>query len=258
MRLFFLKQFLTVLGSEILKLRRTPVLLVLVVAPYVVTLFFFLFAFYDGERFLGAVDAWTWLGDSSFTFWSMVVLPMWTAIVTAQVAAVEHKADGFKHLFTLPVPRMTLYLAKQTLCWLLAGAAFLGLAVAIAVSGLVLRVLRPGLGFEEALPVGRLLAFAGTVFLASLFLVALHTWVALQRTDVATPIATGFVATASMIALSGLDASLTPYHPWAYPSELVGSWVSGEVQLVWVAVGVAGGVLFAWVAGRSFVARDVL
>lgn len=257
MRLFQ-RPFLAALGAEILKLRRTPVLPMLVLAPYVVTLFFFLFAFYDGERFLSEGEAWTWLGDSSFTFWSLIVLPMWTAIVTAQVAAVEHRAEGFKHLFTLPVRRMTLYLAKQTLCWLLAGAACLGLAMAIVVLGLVLRMLRPGLGFEEALPGGRLLALAGTAFLASLFLVALHTWLALQRADVATPIATGFLATASVLALSGLDAGLTPYHPWAYPSELVGSWVSGEVELVWAAVGVAGGCLFAWVAGHGFVTRDVL
>ena len=106
--------------------------------------------------------------------------------------------------------------------------------------------------------VGRLLAFAGTAFLASLFLVALQTWVALQRTDVATPIVTGFLATVSALAVSGFDASLTRFHPWAYPSQLVGSWVSGEVELVWVAVGVAGGGLFALVAGRSFVTRDVL
>ena len=63
-----------------------------------VTLFFFLFAFYDGERFLSGGEAWTWLGDSSFTFWSAIVLPIWTAIVTAQVAVVEHRAQGFKHL----------------------------------------------------------------------------------------------------------------------------------------------------------------
>ena len=253
-----IRQFLAVLGAEVLKLRRTPVALVLVVAPYVVTLFFFLFAFFDGERFLTGRDAWVWLGDSSFTFWSLVVLPLWTAIVTAQVAAVEHRAGGFKHLFTLPVPRMTLYLAKQTVCWLLAGAAFLGLGLAIALAGLVLRLLRPGLGFEEALPAGRLLGFAGAVFLASLFLVALHTWLALQRTDVAMPIAAGFLATVSVLALAGFDASLTRFHPWAYPSQLVGSWVSGEVEMVWAAVGVAGGGLFAWLAGRSFVSQDVL
>ena len=253
-----MKHLLAILGSEILKLRRTPVLLVLVVAPYVVSLFFFLFAYFDGERFLGGRDAWTWLGDSIFTFWSLIVLPMWTAIITAQVASIEHRAEAFKHLFALPVRRLTLYLAKQTLCWLLTAAAFLSLAVAIAVAGLVLRMLRPGLGFEQAVPSSRLLAFAGVAFLASLFLVALQTWVALQHTDIATPIATGFLATASMLALSGFDASLTAYHPWAYPSQLVGSWVAGEVEWVWMTVGVAGGGLFAFVAGRGFVSRDVL
>lgn len=252
------RHFFAILSAELLKLKRTPVVLVLVVAPYVVTLFFFLFAFFDGERFLSGRQAWLWLGDSSFTFWSLIVLPMWTAIVTVGVTAVEHRAQGFKHLFALPVGRMKLYLAKQLLCWLLAGAAFLGLVLAITIAGLLLRVLRPGLGFEQALPASRLLAFAGAAFLASLFLVAIHTWLAMIRSDAATPIAAGFLATVSVLALSGLDASLTRFHPWAYPSQLIGSWVSGEVEPVWAAVGVLGGAVFTWVAGRSFVSRDVL
>lgn len=252
-----LQRFAAILGTEILKLRRTPVALVTAVAPYVVVLFFGLFAYFDGERFLTGRDAWTWLGDSCFTFFSPVVLPMWAAIVSAQVAAIEHRADSFKHLFALPVRRGSLYLAKQTLCWLLAAAAFLGLAVAIGLAGWVLRELRPGLGFEATPPLARLLAMAGGTFLASLFLMAFQTWVALHRDDVATPIVVGFLATVSALALSGFDADLTRFHPWAYPSQLVGSWVSGKLEPVWAVVGMVGAGLFTWVAGLSFVSRDV-
>lgn len=253
-----MKRFLSVLSAEALKLRRTPVLLLLVLAPYIVTLFFFLFAFFDGRRFLQQGEAWNWLGDSTFTFWCLAVFPMWTAIITAQVATVEHRANGWKRLFTLPVPRLTVYLAKQTLCWLLAAGSFLGLVLAIMLAGVILRLIQPGLGFEEALPFGRLLAFASTAFLASLFLVALQTWLALDRADLATPISIGFLATVSMLALAGLDADLTRFHPWAYPSQVIGSWVAGEVEWVWSLAGLLGGVLFAWVAGRAFVGRDVL
>lgn len=253
-----MRRFLGCLTADLLKLRRTPVALLLVVAPYVVILFFGLFAYFSGPRFLSSAQAWAWLGDSCFTFWSLIVLPMWTALVTAQLAAVEHRAEGFKHLFALAVPRRILYLSKQVLCWLLVAGAFLWLGLGILVGGWLLRWFRPGLGFEAAAPVERLLSFAAGAFLASLFLVAIQTWLALARRDLVTPIAAGFLATVSALALGGFDASLVAYHPWAYPSELVGALVAGEPASVWLLAGVVGGGLFTVVAGWSFVRRDVL
>ncbi len=253
-----MRVFVRCLGAEMLKLKRSSVWLLSLLAPYVVTLFFALFAYFDGERFLSNESAWTWLGDSSFVFFSLIVLPMWAALVTAQVAAIEHRAQSFKHLFALPVKRSTLYQAKQSLCWLLAGGVFLWQVGAIVLAGFLLRWGRPGLGFESPVPWSRFLAFAGGGFLASLFLVAIHTWLALDRRDLVTPIATGFLATVSALALAGLDADLVVYHPWAYASEVVGALVSGEAAWPWMAAGAVGGALFAVVAGWSFVRRDVL
>ena len=253
-----MRRFIGCLAADLLKLRRTPVALLLVVGPYVVVLFFGLFAYFDGQRFLSREQAWLWLGDAAFTFWSLVILPMWTALVTAQVAAIEHRAQGFKHLFALPVPRSILYLTKQTLCWLLVAAAFLCHALGVVVAGWLLRWLHPGLGFEAPVPFERLLIFTAGGFVASCFLVAIQTWLALERGDLVTPIAVGFLATVSALALRGFDASLVVYHPWAYPAELVGALVAGEPVGAWALAGVVGGGLFAGVAGWSFVRRDVL
>ncbi len=250
-------RLLALLVAEGSKVRRTPVPWLVVAAPWVVVAFFALFAFHDGERFLSDERAWTWLFESSLTFWTLVVLPLWAAILTAQVAAVEHAARGLDHLFALPVRRMTVYWAKQILCWLLTAVGFVLLGVAVVVFGLLLRWWRPGMGFEEPLPVDRVPLLA-TAFLASLFLVALHTWLAHLRTDLATPIAVGFLATISVLALAGFDADLVPYLPWAYPSELVRAATTGAWEPSWAVAGTVGGVLFALVAGLSFVRRDVL
>ncbi|MEM8964169.1 MAG: ABC transporter permease [Acidobacteriota bacterium] len=245
-----------VLRAEWIKLRRSGVWPVCVLTPYVIVLFFALFAYFDGERFLRPDRAWTWLIMSTLRFFAGVVLPLWVAAITAQVAAIEHRSRGFKHLFVLPVARWRLYLGKQIVGWGLCLVVMLGLAVALLVAGSILGWLRPELGFDAFPELAPLLVGAFGTTLASGFLIAIHTWVALVRSDLMTPIALGFVATISVVALGAFDADLVVFHPWAYPTQWVKS-LDGTIELVWPLVGAATGALLAMVAGWSFVARDV-
>lgn len=252
------KAFLGVLGAERLKVRRTPVAPLVLIAPYIVVVFFGLFAYFDGRRFLTQANAWPWLMSSAFTFWCLLVVPLWTALLTSQVAAVEHRCGGLGRLFVSPVQRSIPYAAKQTLMWGLVTLAFVWQAGAIVVAGLLLRGSRPGLGFEGAVPWGDLTLFAVGGSLTTFFLVAVHTWVALERTDVALPMAVGFLATLSVLVLHNVDATLVVYHPWAWPSLWVSSVVDGTPEPAWAVVGWIGGASFAAVVGWRFVRRDVL
>jgi hypothetical protein len=48
----------------------------------------------------------------TLTTWTIVVLPLYTALAAALVAALEHQGDNWKHLLALPVARRSIFVAK--------------------------------------------------------------------------------------------------------------------------------------------------
>ena len=255
-----MRAFTRCLIAELLKTRRTPALAMTVVAPYVVVLLPVLIVLVEGSRFLPSsrIGSWSWLARSAFVTWCLVVLPLFLGLLTSLLAAIEHRAHGFRHLFALPVRRLTLYLAKQAAVFALVALAFALLAAGVLLAGLLLRLLRPGLGFEAAVPWRLLAGLALGGLLASGFVTALQTWIALLRQDVAAPIGLAVLATGSVIALRAFDATLVPYHPWSYPGELIRGLLAEGADPAWWVAGLLAGLAFAAVSGWSFTRRDVL
>lgn len=251
--------FLRALSAELLKLKRTAALLVALISLYVVVTIFFLFTFFEGGRIFGSgqIDAWRWLAESTFVTWAGFFLPLAVGLETALAAAIEHRADGFRRLFAMPLRRTTLYQAKQASVLLLVALSFALLALGVLAAGWVLRATHPGLGFGEPAPVGLLLRLALFGALSSFFLLAVQTWVSLVRRDFAAPIALAVLATVALLALRSLDASWLPYHPWAYPGGWWRDLAGDRLDPAWWLAGAAGGALFSVVAGWSFGRRGV-
>lgn len=245
--------------AELLKLRRSAALLVTMISPYLVVLAFGLFTWIEGSRFLHAVNvsSWQWLTDAVLATWCLLVLPLSSGLTIAHCSQLEHQAQGFKHLFALPTPRWHVYLAKLTTAWLLVACSFALLVAGLLASGLLLRWLQPGLGFEAPIPWGYLVGASGGGFLASLFFVSILQWVALERWRLAGPLGLTLLALALLLALRSFGSDLELFHPWAYPSLAAAAWKAGTSHLYWPLAGALGGGLFSLLAGAVFIRRDV-
>ena len=213
-----------------------------------------------GDRFLklAGVSAWGWLAEVAFITWTTFFFPLFLGLLSALLAAVEHRAEGFKHLFALPVGRVTLTAAKHAAALLLVASSYALLALGVVLAGLLLRLLAPDLGFEASPPLAllaRLVVF-GTA--ASTFAAAVQTWIALLRREFASPIALAVLATVSLLALRSMEATLVPYHPWSYPAETVRGLIADGLDPAWWLAGAIGGLLFAAAACWSFSRRDVV
>lgn len=84
-------------------------------------------------------------------------------------------------LYALPIPRGVLYAAKQ-----IGGMVLIGLSTAVligllAVSGLGMRLLIPGLGLEAPVPWLEFARYGLTMFLGSWLVIAIQTWVRQSR-----------------------------------------------------------------------------
>ena len=247
------------LRAEWTKVRRSPALLVTVVSPYVVVLVVALFAFLDGERFLttSGRSAWRWLAETVLTLWSLVVLPLVAALVASHSVRLESEALGFKHLFALPVARWKILSSKAVLSWGFNALSFALLGVGVLAAGLLLRISKQGLGFEEPVPLIEISAGISAAALASLFLVSLLWWIALERSRLVGPIGFTLLALVVLVALRSLGSDLEVFHPFSYPSLAVEAWQRGEPSWFWKLAGSGGGLAFSLVAGAGFVRRDV-
>jgi hypothetical protein len=255
-----MRRTLGLLQGELLKLRRTPALPLASIAPYVVVLLFVLFAFHSGDRLFagGRVDPWRWLAESATRAWCWMILPLFVALETSLAGSVEHRAQGFKHLFVLPRRRLLSYFAKSGALALLLGLSFLLLGLGVLGGGLALRWLSPGLGFEATVPGLFVLLLLTRVFAACGFLLAIHTWIGLRRRDFVLPVSVGFLALVGLLVLESYAPELTRFWPWSYPGAELSAVLEGRTGSAWWLAGVLGGLGFTALAGWSFCRRDVL
>ncbi|MEM9664218.1 MAG: ABC transporter permease [Bacteroidota bacterium] len=187
----------------------------------------------------GEADAWAEVMQAAFCVWSLMLLPLLTALLAAQVAALEHGARSWKHLFAMPVWKG----AHVASMWLavagLTALATTALAVGIAVVGTVVSTLRPALEMPAA-PVLALAQAAGLVYVCTLPLVGGHLWLSIRWPGVGVGLGVAIAGVLTNVVLLNLGAGVwTPYG--LAPSALMQgqSWLAGIGLTVGVAVLVA-------------------
>ena len=120
--------------AELFKLRRTLALWAAFLCPLVVIAMTTAVILSRGPGRIGGPsnDAWDGL-TLSFVFflWCLLGLPLFVALETALLAALEHRENAWKHLFALPIGRWSIYVAT-----LLVAAALVALSsIVLAVGG---------------------------------------------------------------------------------------------------------------------------
>jgi len=245
------------LSAEALKLKRTLALWLVIVLPAAVVFLLFINYLQRGEYLVQAdVDSWLWMTQNILVFWATLFLPLFTALEIALLAGLEHSEKNWKHLFALPVPRWTIYTAK-----LLAGLGIVGLGqMAIwgwtILAGLGLRVLKPGLGFESSFPWLQILGWLFRVYLASWFMVAIHTWISVRWPSLVVSIGAGIAAVIGSLVITNTE--LWRIYPWALPAVVADGFIENKVQLVAIAISLIGGVIVGVVGCWETIRRDVL
>jgi len=241
------------LGAELLKLRRTLALWMLVIAPAVVVAL----QFFGALRFRGTTpppgDGWLMLARSVTNLWAAFMLPLFVALETALLAGVEHGAHTWKHLFALPVPRWAILAAKLLVavaCVVLAGAA---LIVEVAAAGHTLRILKPAFGLGPAVPWAQLLRQVGLVSAGALLMTVIHTWLAVRWPSYTAALATGVVGT--FVTLFAISGTLGKYWPWAQSINTIGG--NGDRLPLALAIGAGGALVAIVLAGWDLLRRDV-
>ncbi len=255
-----MNDLLRAIGIECFKLRRTLALWASLLVPLLVIVMTTALGLSRGAgaRFLPEqTSPWDGMTGVVLSLWCLVGLPLFIALMTALLAGLEHREHAWRHLFTLPIPRWTIYMAK-----LLVGGGLLCLsacilAVGMALEGVLIHALRPGLGLSLPIPwdlIGsRTLSFVG----ASLLMLAVQTWVAIRWRSFVVALTLGIGGSVTTVVLRNVNESssfapVARFFPWAQPYF---AFMYPQMSLFVVAI--VGGVLVAALGCFEVVRRDV-
>jgi hypothetical protein len=246
------------LNAERLKVRRTLALWLAPLAPLVIIALQMAIVLerYQYYRAQEVAKAWIEYGGQAVFLWTVLLLPLFITLETALLANLEHGNSQWKHLFALPLPRGAIYAAKQ-----LSGMAIIGLSMAalhayIVLSGLALRLLAPGLGFEAPVPWWNFFRYIALAYLASWLILALHTWIGLRWHSFVVASAVGVAA--MVVAVVMIQSDWAAWYPWTLPGLVANGLEAGEEVLPQLLLGCLGGPAVALLGGWDVVRRDVL
>jgi len=241
---------LRVLHAELLKLKRTLAFRVIFVLPLLVALLQF-FVLWRARKFGADFKLWETLPKNMLAIWAIFMMPLLITLETALLNGIEHSDKQWKHIFALPIPRHTVYLAKFVVAQVLIAISTLFLCVLTVLVGLAAMQLRPELAHSGAVPYGWLAKYATMVWLAAWLIIAIHTWVSIRWSGFALPLGAGIGGT--FFALFAASASVGKYYPWLLPMNVF----TEERFTVALLLGVVGGVVAALLGCLEFVRRDV-
>ncbi|HSJ56587.1 MAG TPA: ABC transporter permease [Anaerolineae bacterium] len=247
------------LHAERLKLKRTLAFLLAPVAPLVIVALQLAVVLDSADlmRQNLPADPWSAYAGQVVFLWTMLMLPLFVTLETALLANLEHANGQWKHLFALPVSRGAVYAAKQVAALVLIGISMATLYIYLVGSGLVLRVVVPGLGLEAPVPWLPLLRYVVLAFVACWLILAIHTWVALRWHSFVVASTVGIIAMVVAVFIFRSD-TWNAWYPWTLPG-LVTNRLEDNV-LLWreLLFGGLGGIVFALLGGWDVTRRDVV
>jgi hypothetical protein len=142
--------------AEMLKMKRTIALKMVVLSPAIVVLV----VLFVGSQspftvlHLHSNNEWTELARANLRFWAMLMLPLYITLECALIAGLDHSENQWKSLLARPLPRWTLYVAKLTIILAMTAIAMLVLLFGILMDGTILPGLQKEAAFQLPVPWG--------------------------------------------------------------------------------------------------------
>jgi lantibiotic transport system permease protein len=146
-----------------------------------------------------------------------LLLPMLIIFIAYSVNSIEHKADTWKTLFSLPISKLSVYAAKYFYAFFL---VFLCLALFVVFTlgfGNLLSVLKPSLKFNEYNIANTLSHLYLKLFLSSLGILSIQFLLSLLFRDFLKPMGIGFICTITGVILVANNWTYAYLFPYSHP-----------------------------------------
>ena len=193
----------TLIHSEWVKLKKAKVMSLVWISPILASIAGY-FTFFDF-----GINQWMDSFTQMVLIQAPLFLPLLTAIFSAAICRYEHEAGGWRQLFSLPISRVQLFLAKYVIVILLIAVSQLLFIIGLLSVGFIS-------GYSDPIPWQLILPGVAMAWVACLPLAALQLWVSTAWASFAAPVALNVVFTLPTIAVAN-SATYGPWYPWAQP-----------------------------------------
>lgn len=197
---------------ELLKIRRSLVLLMTLACPLAVVILVFAMNLRQATPETMPPEQWPMLWAGVSAMWSWFMLPLYIALSTSLINGNEHRNQTWRLLLSLPISKRQLYAAKATVAIVLMLGAHVALLTATVLAIGVVGVLGfPLTGAFDVRPSNMLWAAP----LAALPLLVLQHALSWHLRSIVPPLAIAVVAT--FVSIQVGSSEYWPYVPWTYP-----------------------------------------
>jgi len=190
-----------------------------VILPLLLCLLVFIGFFNKSDHMLNQPGMMLWFEFSAVLLAIMgsLILPMLIVFIAYSVNSIEHKADTWKTLFSLPISKFSVYTAKYLYAFFL---VFLCLSLFVLFTlgfGNLLSVLKPTLKFSEYNAAGILTKVYFKLFLSSLGILSIQFLLSLLFRDFLKPMGIGFICAVTGAILAGNSWTYAYLFPYSHP-----------------------------------------
>ena len=190
-----------------------------VILPLLICLLLFIAFFSKSDDFKSLPGFMLWLRFASSIFGIMgsFLLPMLIVFIGYSVNSIEHKADTWKTLFSLPISKLSVFGAKYFYAFFLV-LLCLSLFVLFTLGfGNLLSVLKPELKFNEYSIFTTLVLIYCKLFLSSLGILSIQFLLGLLFRDFLKPMGIGFICIITGDFLGGAGWQYAYLFPYSHP-----------------------------------------
>ncbi|WP_183565291.1 ABC transporter permease [Mucilaginibacter sp. SP1R1] len=214
-----MRDFILSFRSEFFKSRKTLGFWATILLPLLICLLLFI-GFYTKSAHLANMPPmmlWLQFSGAILGLMGALLLPMFVIFIAYSVNSVEHKADAWKSLFSLPVSRWAVYAAKYCYALFL---VFLCMAFFVLFTigfGNLLGLLKPMLRFNNYHMEGTLMRLYFKLFLSAAGILSIQFLLSLLWADFLKPMGVGFVATIMGVIAASKGWEYCYLFPYSYP-----------------------------------------
>jgi hypothetical protein len=209
--------FIKSIKNEMLKLKSTFAFWLAIISALFIPAIYFLYYFIKYESLIPptGVNPWEKFMVDQINIAASLLIPMFIILITSLIIQVEHKSSAIKYLFSLPVPKWSIYFGKLIVSVGLILFTYLLFFSAMLVVGLIIGLIHNELNFLDYFPnYQKPLKLFFRSFIAILGIVGIQFWLSFRIKNFIIPLGIGIVLVITGLTIYKAEESL--YFPYAY------------------------------------------